>query len=112
MNSDIIEFHHPELNETTSAIGGDYLLNEEVRAEMEEGEVLYYTGYFMIDRSCCGVAGSAYGLVPGFVVDWHFRTDENGRPVSRVRRITSPRVRKRVEDRVRSGDPLRRVTFL
>lgn len=112
MNDDIIEFHHPRLNESISAIGGDYLFDEEVRAPVEEGEILYYTGFFMIDRSCCGVAGSAYALVPGFVIDWHFRTGEDGRPVSRVRRITSPRARKGIEDMIRSGDPLRRVTFL
>ena len=111
MEPHVIEFLHPKLNEPVSAIGGDYLLEQEHTAPIDAGEVLYFTGVFSLDRSCCGVGGCAYALVPGIVVAWKYKTGEDGQPVSRVRPVRDERTRQRIVDIVKKADPLRQVTF-
>ncbi|MGM0453979.1 MAG: hypothetical protein ACQERN_12505 [Thermodesulfobacteriota bacterium] len=112
MDDRSIEFQHPELNKPVSAIGGDYLLSREHTATVDGGEVLYFTGFFSVDRSCCGVGGCAYALVPGIVVDWKFKTGENGQPVSRVQPVRNENTRRRIREIIQKADPLRQVTFL
>ncbi len=112
MDDSSIEFQHPKLNEPVSAIGGDYLLSREHTATVDGGEVLYFTGFFSIDRSCCGVGGCAYALVPGIVVDWKYKTGEGGQPVSRLQPVRDERIRQRIVEIIKKDDPLRQVTFL
>lgn len=112
MEEQCIEFPHPKLNEPVSAIGGEYLLEREHTAHVEAGDVLYFTGFFCLDRSCCGVGGCAYVLVPGIIVDLKYKTEEDGQPVSRVRPVRDARTRQRIVEIVKKADPLRRVTFL
>lgn len=112
MDEPVIDYTHPTVNEMVSAIGGNYLFNQEVRIPDEKGDVLYYCGFFMIDRSCCGVGGSAYCLVVGHVVDWQYRTAANGRPVSKVRPVKDRRTREMLVDRLKKEDPLRQVAFV
>ncbi len=109
---DLIDYTHPKVNEMVSAIGGDYLFDKEARESFNDGELLYYTGFFMIDRSCCGVGGSAYALVAGFVVDWHCGRADDGCPVSKIRPIRDRRMRERIIERIKAEDPLRQVVFV
>lgn len=112
MNDSVTEFVHPVLNEAICAIGGEYVLHHEMRVVDGDGDLLYYTGFFMIDRSCCGVGGSAYAMVAGFVVDWEYKIAEDGCRVSRVRPVKKQRDRKRIEAMIKQMDPMCRVTFL
>lgn len=112
MSDTHIEFEHPALHNAISAIGGEYLFTEEKRVAAADGELLYYIGFFMIDRSCCGVGGSAYALVAGIVDRWHFKTAENDRPVSLVRPVKSRRERTRIQAMIKKEDPLCQVAFL
>ena len=112
MDDSVVDFRHPVLNEAISAIGGEYVLNNERRVADAGADLLYYTGYFMIDRSCCGVGGSAYAMVPGYVVDWQYKIAEDEHLVSRVRPVKKQRDRTRIEAMIRQGDPMCRVTFL
>ncbi len=112
MDDDRVSFAHPVVNEPISAIGGEYLFTEEKRVADPGGDLLYYKGFFMIDRSCCGVGGSAYALVAGIVDQWHFKTAENDRPVSLVRPVKSQRERIRIQAMIKKEDPLCQVAFL
>ena len=112
MSEQHLEFEHPVLHEAVPAIGGEYQFSEEKRVAAEGGDILYYKGFFMIDRSCCGVGGSAYAMVAGVVARWHCKTAGNGRPVSLVRPVRSTSARTRITAMIKSEDPLCQVTFL
>jgi hypothetical protein len=106
------DFSHPVLNETIRSIGGEYRFNTERRAIGKNGEFLYFSGYFMVDRSCCGVAGSAYALVAGYIVKWKYRTGEDGRFVSLVRPVKNLRDRADITAIIKKEDAMCQVTFL
>jgi len=81
------EYIHPELNQKITSIAGHYVLVKEGRLPFRGREVVYTIGYGVFDTTCCGVGGCLYALVPGFVLNWHVRYDEQGRPVSLVEPI-------------------------
>ncbi len=112
MDDDRVSFAHPAVNEPISAIGGEYLFTEERRVADPEGDLLVYKGFFMIDRSCCGVGGSAYAMVAGFVDQWHCRTGPDNRPVSLVRPVKDKGDRARIAAMIKKEDPLCQVSFL
>lgn len=106
-----MEYSHPRLNEPVTAIGGHYVLVKEERLPFRGREVLYLVGYAVIDTSCCGIGGYGYALVPGFVVEWKARTDDQGRPVSRIEPIRDEAVRHEVARLIRQREPVHQVTF-
>ncbi len=112
MYPDVVEFTHPVLNAQVTAIGGHYVFSREVCAVFADREVLYYTGYFVLDRSCCGVGGCAYALVAGFVQGWHCASAADGRPVSRVQPVTDSKWQKSITAEIKKADPMIQVSFL
>ena len=112
MNESYRDFEHLETNTPVSAIGGEYHLTGERWMVLRGVVILYYTGIFMVDTSCCGAGGGAYALVVGFVVDWSYKTTSTGRPVSRVRPVESSQDRARIQSVIRKKDPFIKVVFL
>lgn len=112
MNEKILDFTHPALNEPVSAIGGQYVFTRQQRIGVNGGEVLCYSGYFVLDQSCCGAGGCAYALVAGFVEDWNYAAAADGRPVSRVRPVADKIMQKRIEALIRKTDPYIQVSFI
>ena len=112
MPEQIKDFSHPALNEQVAAIGGSYVLTDEFRTQVSGFELLYFTGIAIVDRSCCGVGGCAYALVPGFVEEWHYKIDDAGRPVSRIRSVEDERTREKISDVIHSKHMVQQITFL
>ncbi|MDX9820044.1 MAG: hypothetical protein RBT16_14130 [Desulfococcus multivorans] len=106
------DFSHPELNAPVRAIGGSYYLLKECRLTVDGEEILYLVGVAVIDTSCCGVGGCAYALVPGAVRDWHYKTGEDGRPMSRVRPVSDETARKKIRAMIIQKEPVHQVDFL
>ena len=106
-----IEYVHPRLNEAVTAIGGHYVLTKEQRIPFEQQSLLYIIGHAAIDTSCCGVGGCAYALVPGFVLDWKFKTSPDNRPVSLIQPIHSPEIRKKVQRLIEQRECISSVQF-
>jgi hypothetical protein len=106
-----IEYVHQKLNQEVTAIGGRYALVKEVRLPFREREVLYLVGYGMFDTTCCGVGGSAYALVPGFILDWRYRTNEDGLAVSRIEPIHNGVVQTEVRRLIKEREMVLQVTF-
>ncbi len=73
--------------------------------------MLYFTGYFIMDRSCCGAGGSACALVAGFVRDWKYAKTSAGIPISRVVPVTDEKMRNRIAAMIKESDPLIQVSF-
>ncbi|NOY70338.1 MAG: hypothetical protein GXP53_12790 [Deltaproteobacteria bacterium] len=109
---DLKNFTHPALNEPITAIGGSYYYTAEFRREFEEDDLLYYVGAMVVDTSCCGTGGCAYAMVAGFVREWKYGTDDNGRPVSRVRPVTQKAGRERIAAFIRKKHTVQQVSFV
>ena len=82
------EYVHQPLGRETRSISGGYILDREERVSVLGREALCVAGVGMVDTACCGMGGSRYVLVPGWIVEWRTRTGEDGLPVSLVTRIT------------------------
>jgi len=105
------EYTHLELNVEVQSIGGHYILEKEVRMPYHGEEVLYVVGTGVVDTSCCGMGGCRYAIVPGYVLDWRFRTNKDNLPVSEVMPIRDENVRKELTDRITKSEMVQLVEF-
>ncbi len=79
MNTTAMEIYtHHALNEEITAISGHYVVNDEIRLPFRDREILYLTGYSVVDSSCCGTGGCGYALVQGFILNWKNRKTATG----------------------------------
>ena len=104
-------FPHPVLGEEIAAIGGRYALTKEARMPHRGGEFLYLVGYAVFDTTCCGAGGCAYAFVPGYLVDWKFKTTPGGRPVSEVKPIRDPLIQKEIRQLLQKKETVLQVDF-
>ena len=107
----IVDYVHQPLNQEITAIGGHYIVREEVRFPFEGREVLYLKGYAVMDTSCCGLKGCAFVDVKGFVVDWKMRTNPEGLEMTQVEPITDEGMRKRIRILLQSKEVFHQVQF-
>ncbi len=107
-----IEYIHQELNREVTAIGGAYVLVKEARLPFDGRELLYLVGHAAFDSTCCGTGGCAYALVPGFVLAWQSRTNEEGLAVSQVEPIQDRGVQEQVRRRIEGKEVVQQVRFL
>lgn len=73
---------HPVLNAQVDAIGGHYTITREERLPHVDGEILYFAGHAVVERSCCGPGGCGYALVAGHVVSLRSGLSPCGRLIS------------------------------
>lgn len=106
------DYVHQELNQEVTAIGGHYVLVKEARLAFQGREVLYLVGHAAFDSTCCGPGGCAYGLVPGFVLAWKTRRNEDGLAVSQVEPIHEKSVQEKVRRSIEKQETVQQVTFL
>jgi len=104
-------YAHPILGEEITTIGGHYVLAKEMRLPHHGREILYLVGYAILDSTCCGVGGCAYAIVPGFLLDWKFKKDLAGRPVSEVRPIQDPLAQKEISQLIQKKEMVHQVNF-
>jgi len=83
-----VEFVHPRLGEEVQALAGYYTLLKELRLKHNNREILCITGLGAVEASCCGSRSFHYAIVPGYVVSWKSRVNEEGLPVSEVEPVS------------------------
>ena len=106
------EYVHQELNRDITAIGGTYVLVKEVRLPFSSQEILYVIGQAAFDTACCGVGGCAYALVPGFVLAWKSKNNDDGLAVSEVEPIRDKGVQQQVRRLIEGREIVQQVNFL
>ena len=107
----MIDYVHPELNAEITAIGGHYVLTEEIRMPFKRQSLLYFVGHAVFDTSCCGVGGCGYALVPGFVLQWKYKNTESGHFVSRLKPIRDQTIQKDVKRLIEKREIVHQVHF-
>jgi hypothetical protein len=108
---EIQEYLHRELGEATTAIGGHYALLKEEMLDFQGRQVLYLTGYALMDTTCCGAAGCGYAHVQGFVEAWRYRNGADGSLRTRLSLIEASSERKQIARLIREKEAVQQVMF-
>lgn len=96
-----IYFTHPQLGQEVESIAGVYAYTEEKRLQIDEKDVLYFIGYSVTNKSCCGVGGCMFATVAGFVLQYTAKKDEE-HIISEVEPITEEALRKHIEKLIKA----------
>ena len=108
----IQKYSHRDLNQQVEAIGGHYMLTNEVQTMFRERQVLYLVGYGLFDTSCCGAGGCAYAIVQGYVISWKQKTTVDSHPISTVERIRETDIQKEIKTTIMNQEMVSQVIFL
>jgi hypothetical protein len=92
-----LQYVHFPLNEEIRAIGGYYKVLEEGVLDFEGKKVLFALKGAHVETSCCGAGGMGFISIPGFVVSYKSSTNDNGFPVSEVKRIRDRETQKKLK---------------
>lgn len=103
-------FKHPKLGEDVNSISGHYVLTREGCLENHGQMILYFVGYAVADRSCCGYAGCGYAVVAGRIVSYGIDVTDDGRTISDVDQIDDKFYRE-VAEALREKEALHQVHF-
>ncbi len=110
-----LDYVHLPLNEDVVAFAGYYTPESEVRRPFRGREVLYVTGHVVVEATCadgsCTGANYWYAIVPGYVVDWQYRENEAGRPVTLTEPISDRETRREIETIILDSEAVARVDF-
>jgi hypothetical protein len=112
VTSTLREYVHRKLNEEVAAIGGRYALTAETRLAFGGRDVLCLLGWAAFDTTCCGAGGCSYALVPGLIVEWKTRWNEEGLAVSMVEPIVDQTIQAAVRLLIEERETVQQVTFL
>ncbi len=91
-----VKFTHPPLGEEVESISGFYVYTEEKRLQLNEREVLYFVGYSVTNKSCCGVGGCMFATVAGFITNYASQIVE-GKVISDIKPITNEETQHHIE---------------
>ena len=106
-----MDYIHQELNQAVTAIGGHYVLVKEIRLPFHGRQILYLVGHAAFDTTCCGAGGCAYALVPGFVLQWQYTTNEDGLVTSLVEPIRDKSVQEQLQRLIEQKEVVGQVSF-
>jgi len=106
-----IEYEHSPLPRQVQTISGYYRLEQEKLLETAHGQVLYLTGFGVVDSSCCGVGGCSYALVPGLVLELKHGWSAQGWDVSRIEEVSDPGRRRDIAAKIKQLEQVQQVLF-
>lgn len=107
-----MDFVHLPLNQEITAIGGHYTLVKEKRFTFKGRDILYLIGSAAFDTSCCGIGGCVYALVPGVVLDWKIRENQEGHAVSEIDPIRGEAIKSEIRSYLIEKEKVHQVQFL
>jgi hypothetical protein len=104
------EYTH-ELHKEIRSISGGYTLEREETIAVKGKEVLYVVGDGFADSSCCGFWACRYAVVPGYVVEWKYKKDGRGNPVSMVEAIEDEGLKRELTSILETKEGVSQVQF-
>ena len=100
-----------ELNEEVQAFSGWYTLHKEERIEHMGMEFLYIVGDGVVESSCCGSGSCRYAFVPGCIVEWKTRRNEDGLFTSLVKPIRDEKLQGELRKLIKSKEGITQIQF-
>jgi len=111
----VLEYTHLPLGEDVPAYSGYYMPEKEVRIPVHNREILYVIGQVVVETACqeitCTSGSSYYAMVPGYILKWQYRKNEEGLPVSETEPITNFKTKKEIEHLIQEHEAVTRVEF-
>jgi hypothetical protein len=104
------EYTH-ELHKEILSISGRYELEKEGRMVHDGRELLYVIANTVVDSSCCGYGCWQYAVVPGFIVSWRSRQNQEGHCVSDVEPISDETSRQEIRKLLHEMESVSQVQF-
>ncbi|MCD6561697.1 MAG: hypothetical protein J7L16_08070 [Deltaproteobacteria bacterium] len=105
------DFVHYELDQEITAIGGHYIIMKEVRLPFHGRDVLYLSGCGIFDTTCCGSGGCCYAIVPGFILNWKYKQNNKGLPVTMVEPINKKEVQDEIRGLIKKRENIQQINF-
>jgi hypothetical protein len=106
------EFTHVEIGREIQSISGYYKVDKEIRLDLGGREVLGIIANAEWDRSCCGMGGCRYAIVPGTIVGYKTKTNEKGQSVSEVETVNDEEMQKEIKRLIEADEFVQQVNFL
>lgn len=106
-----LDYTHAEIGLEIGSISGEYVVEKEMRLNLDGRDFIAVIGTATWDKSCCGAGGCRYALVPGFVVEYKETVNAGGLPVSVVEPIDDLKIRKKIKELIEQGDYVQQVNF-
>lgn len=102
---------HQPLGQEITAIGGHYVVTDEIRIPFDGKVILYLRGYAITDTSCCGMGGCAFVHVKGFVKSWKGAMSPEGLEISQYETIEDEGLQKKIREIIQSKEVFHQVQF-
>ena len=99
-----IEYVHPNIGEEVTARAGYYAITKELRLDHNGREVLCLIGMCCVDNSCCGRAAFNYAIVPGYLLSYRSKENEEGLKVSEVEPVSDDTARREVATAIEAAE--------
>ncbi|HEY32627.1 MAG TPA: hypothetical protein G4O10_05935 [Dehalococcoidia bacterium] len=113
--ANVLEYTHLPLEKDVPAFAGYYTPEKELRLPFHGREILYVIGQVVVETACqeitCTPGSSYYAMVPGYILKWQYRKNEEGLPVSEVEVITDYKTKKEIEHIIREREAVTRIEF-
>ncbi len=93
-----MRYVHLPIDEEIRSVGGYYKILKEGVFEFKGKKVIYVLKAAHVDTSCCGAGGLGFISVPGFLMSYKSEKNENGLPVSEVKKILDEDDRKSIRN--------------
>jgi hypothetical protein len=110
-----LEYTHLPLGKDVPAFAGYYIPEKELRIPFHGREILYVIGQVVVETACqeitCNPGSSYYAMVPGYILKWQYRRNEDGLPVSKTESITDFKAKKEIEHLIYESEAVTRVEF-
>jgi len=113
--TNVLEYTHLPLGKDVPAFAGFYMPEKEVRIPFNGREILYVIGQVVVETACqeitCTTGSSYYAMVPGYILKWQYRKNEEGQPVSEIEAVTDFKTRKEIKQIIQEREAVTRVEF-
>lgn len=83
------DYFHVELNQEFYSKTGYFLISKENKIRYKGRDVLYIIGQACVEAGCCGIGSWKYISVPGYVINWHYRQNETGLPITEIETVNN-----------------------
>ena len=102
---------HCALGQDIESIAGHYSLEKEGQLPYNGRQVYYYTGYSVIDTSCCGPGGCGFAFVVGYIANWKNGKTDDGNVTSDIEPITNSEEKQDISKLLLESVPVQQVNF-
>ena len=106
-----MEYVHLEVGKDVTALAGYYTPLKELRLKHDGKEVLCVIGTSAVESSCCGGGVCGYAIVPGYIMNWKDRRNEEGLAVSDVEPIADKTTQQEIARTIRETEHIQNVSF-